>query len=326
MSISRRDPAEHPFHRLRDQLPSLGFDPSIDIQASSQAFLKDYLQYYQLEFSPDLCRGHFTGVMPAAGYSIVVHYWLPTIQPAKGTVFVLHGYYDHVGLFNHLIRFVLEQGYVVVAYDQPGHGLSSGDPAAINHFSEYASVLHECVNRATKLPSPCFAVGQSTGGAVLLHALLVERMKRTFKAVVLMAPLIKPTAWKKGMWLYRVLKHVVRRVPRSYAENSHDQKFLEFIHRDPLQSRYLSVAWVGAMKEWLEEFPCLMPTSASGLVIQGEDDRTVAWKENLSLIQRKIQGFDYRVVPNARHHLVNESESIRQEIFTHIQRFLLASS
>jgi len=311
---------------LREKLSPLRFEPTQDSPTSQQDFLKDYLRFYHLDFPGTICSKHCAGLFEASNYTLVAHYWLPAVAP-KGTIFIVHGYYDHVGLFYHAIQFVLEQGYVAVAYDQPGHGLSSGEQASIRHFSEYAEVLQYCLKRCEKqFPKPWHGMGQSTGGAVLLHALMIEKMHNPFTNVILLAPLIKPAGWGLGVWSYRLLKNLVKKIPRHFHPNSNDAAFVDFCHKgDPLQSKYLSVAWVGAMKEWLDAFPQLAVLSIKGLMIQGEADHTVDWQYNLVVIKEKVIGLEYRLLPEACHHLVNERDDIRQQVFARIQQFLLAS-
>jgi len=318
-------PALHPFFQLREKLAPLRFDTAQDVPVSSQSFMQDYLKFYQLDFPSSVSNQHFIGTLQSAEYTIVAQYWLPALQPAKGTVFVLHGYYDHVGIFHHLIHFLLEQGFAVVAYDQPGHGLSSGEQAAIDHFSEYVNVLQICLQQAQGLPQPWFAIGQSTGGSVLLHSLLVEQVQNPFTGIVLMAPLVRPAGWALSQWTYRLLHRWVTSMPRHYAKNSHDQSFLDFCRRDPLQSTRLSVRWVSALKEWLEQFPSLLPVRARALLVQGDADGTVDWRKNLPLISEKVSGLDVVVISGARHQLANESEDLRAQIFARIRDFLLAS-
>ena len=320
-------PDMHPFFLLREKLSLLQFDPQRDSPVSQQDFLKEYLQFYRLDFPDVLCKKHCIGTFEAANYTLSVQYWIPAQMPVKGTVFVLHGYYDHVGLFGHIIRFLLAQGFAVVAYDQPGHGLSSGEAASINHFSEYAEVLQQCLKHSgAHFPKPWHGIGQSTGAAVLLHTLMVEKMTNPFHAMVLLAPLIRPRGWNAGVWSYRLLRHVVKKIPRHYTANSNDESFVAFCkQQDPLQSRYLKVKWVGAMKEWLDQFPSLDLLSVPALLIQGDADMTVDWQKNVEMICRHLPLVKVIQISGARHQLVNESESLREQIFTPIGQFLLAS-
>ena len=59
----------------------------------------------------------------------------------------MHGYLDHTGLFASLIRWALMQGFDVHSIDLPGHRLSGGTPAAINHFDEYSGILASVLQR-----------------------------------------------------------------------------------------------------------------------------------------------------------------------------------
>lgn len=312
---------------LREKLPSLQFQPAVDAPALQLDFFNDYLNYYQLEFSEKICKQHYAGTFVVNNYTIAAHYWLPATAEPKGTIFILHGYYDHVGLLTHVLQFVLEMGYVAVAYDQPGHGLSSGEQASIGSFAEYAAVLHDCLTRCEKnFPKPWHGLGQSTGSAVLLHGLMIEKITRPLTSIILLAPLVRPTGWRSGVWLYYLLKCFIRKIPRHFANNSNDAAFVKFCRdQDPLQSRHLSLAWVGAMKKWLDTFPSLPVVTVSGLLMQGEADQTVDWRYNVALIKEKISGLEYYQLPGARHHLVNESDELRQQIFARIRRFLLAS-
>jgi len=317
----------HSFLMLREKLSPLRFDPALDVPACRQDFLNEYLHFYSIEFPENICRLHCTGTLEAVNYTIVAQYWVPAIAVPKGTIFILHGYYDHVGLLKHALQFLLEAGYVAVAYDQPGHGLSSGEQASIRDFSEYADVLQSCLKRCEKnFPKPWYGMGQSTGGAVLLHALMVEKMAHPFAAVILLAPLIKPVGWNTGVWSYRLLKHVIKKIPRHFSSNSNDETFVQFCRdKDPLQSKHLSVQWVGAMKEWLDAFHTLPPINIRGLLIQGEADQTVDWRYNLAIIKERVKGLEYELVPQARHHLLNERSDLREQVFTRIHQFLLAS-
>lgn len=318
---------QHPFFQLREKLVPLRFDLARDVPSSSQPFVQDYLHFYQLNFAQDLCSFHAMGTFTSADYTLVAHYWLPSTTSPKGTVYVLHGYYDHSGLFHHLIRFLLEQQFAVVAYDQPGHGLSSGERVSIHHFAEYVDVLQQCLQGATHFPKPWNAIGLSTGGGVLLHLLLVERAANPFDTIALLAPLVKPAGWASSVWLYRALHHFVKKFPRHYADNSHDADFLDFCrHRDPFQSTFLSVAWVGALKEWIECFPSLAPTQGKILLLQGDNDTTVDWRANVALIGEKINGLEVAMIAGARHHLTNESGEFRERVFAKLHDFLLASS
>ena len=141
---------------------------------------EEYLDYYSARFPQQQAKGmryHF-GQKGLAGCTIALHY-LELPNP-KGSVVLLHGYMDHVGLYNHLIHSLLDAGYSVLAFDLPGHGLSSGEQAGIDDFSDYQKVLQELMLHAKKqLPKPWYLVGQSTGGAIAMDYLMNKQKNNT---------------------------------------------------------------------------------------------------------------------------------------------------
>ena len=92
-----------------------------------------YQRFYGLDFpARQLRRG--LGRFEVDAYDVVSQVWWP--ERAKATLFVFHGFYDHTGLYRHVIEWALDQDFAVIACDLPGHGLSSGTRASIKDFAE----------------------------------------------------------------------------------------------------------------------------------------------------------------------------------------------
>ncbi|MCK9467844.1 MAG: alpha/beta hydrolase [Porticoccaceae bacterium] len=303
--------------QLRKCLPDLLFDPDQDRRACECPGFDEYLGFYNIDFASELPGTfHAMGRLVAGNYKIACHYWLPAGE-ARGTVVAVHGYFDHVGLFGHLIRYLLQHNYAVVAYDLPGHGLSSGERASIDSFDHYVDVFNVIQRRLihSPLPSPLSAIGQSTGGAILIKRLL-EQGGDDLERVALLAPLVAPAKW----WLNRIVYALTHRfrtaVPRFFLTNSSDASFVEFLaNSDPMQSRYIPVPWIGAMKEWVAQCskgpPCDYPVT----ILQGNKDTTLAWRFNLRVLKRRFPQAQVVLLPDVRHHMVNEAEPLRNRIF-----------
>jgi alpha-beta hydrolase superfamily lysophospholipase len=311
---------------LREHLPGLHFSSPVDSVWAKTASVQSYLDFYGINFARS-CAGveHCFGAVDACGFRIATHYWLP--QNPKGTLVVMHGYYDHLGLFGHAIELGLQQGFAVLAFDLPGHGLSSGEQVAIDSFDQYADVLEVVLGAAQKcLPAPYYALGQSTGGAVLLNYLWRYERARTqplLERIALCAPLVLPRAWRySGYFLYVLVHAFIKRMPRGRSRTSHDPEFIRFVdEQDCLQSRTLSVRWVGAMKAWDAQFRRFPALDKSLLVVQGTGDLTVAWRYNLQQIRRALPNARIELIPGAGHQLVNESSELRAQVFTVINRY-----
>lgn len=280
---------------------------------------RDYCAYYRIDLESQVPGvRHRLGYFEALGYQVALHVFMPTRM--RGTAFVFHGYFDHSGLYGHLIRDLLLQDLAVVIYDLPGHGLSSGDRVTIRSFEDYQRVLDACLAHCEdQVPKPWYAVGQSTGAAVLLDNLLTHRYspeQSPFHHWVLLAPLVRPSSWHKGLVLHTLMSPFVRTWKRAFSENSHDSSFIRFVRKhDPLQSQVLSVEWVSALRSWVRRIEAMPALQAPVTVIQGKQDKTVDWRHNLRVLRRKFLDVDVYYLQTGRHHLVNESEELRVQIF-----------
>lgn len=279
--------------------------------------LADYYGFYNLDFSQSIPGlTHTMGWIESGTHQVVVQRF--EHPEPRGTAVVCHGYYDHVGLYGYLIEFLLEQALTVVTFDQPGHGLSSGERATIGSFDEYVQVLTDViVHHQASLPGPWYIIGQSMGGAITMEY-LARQADHGFKEVILLAPLIRPANWQLARWAYYLARYTIKERPRSITDNAENAEFLELQRRDPLAPMVLPVQWVTAMAQWFRSFEARGELPFEPLVVQGHADETVDWQHNMGVL-KSLTRSTYLEIPEARHHLVNESAEIRQKIFDWLQ-------
>ena len=295
--------------QLREQLQPLAHLAELSEEARA------YQVYYGLDLPQHKVRSHL-GRFRVHGYDVVAQAWMPE-QPLA-SLLVLHGYYDHMGLYRHVVDWGLQMGFAVLACDLPGHGLSSGPPASINEFDEYQAVLQGLLREAEllDLPRPWHLLGQSTGAAIVLDHLLTQPAHADIGRSILLAPLVRPRAWGRSRLSYELVRRFVEQIPRRYSDNSSDAAFLDFVQRaDPLQANILPTAWVGALARWIPRIESAAASAHSPIIVQGEADMTVDWQHNLPVLQDKFATPEILRLPEARHHLVNESEALRREYF-----------
>jgi hypothetical protein len=182
-----------------------------------------YQRFYGLDFSTRNVRSGL-GRFEVDGYEVVSQFWWP--ERAKATLFVFHGFYDHTGLYRHVIEWALDQGFAVIACDLPGHGLSSGERASIR------------ISLSTR--TPCRAVRGAIPGAAATVAPVRAKHRRRHRdrscaqsgasspaqgQVILLAPLVRPRAWGWSKFSYYLLKPFVKGIARRFSENSNDPNF-----------------------------------------------------------------------------------------------------
>lgn len=314
---------------LAAQLPELTFDVAVDSVFARTELAQAYFDFYGINFAREMEGvSHGFGCVDDGEFKLAVHYCLSSADvESRGTLFLVHGYFDHSGLFGPIIREALERGFAVVIFDLPGHGLSSGAPAAIDSFDQYAVALESVLNKAGDiLPQPWSIAGQSTGGAVVVdHLWRCRESARAypFEKTVLLAPLVRARGWREFGWTLPLLKSVTTGFKRSFAPSSHDDNFHYFIStQDPLQAKALPLVWISAMKLWVARVQAQSPVSNNVLLIQGDADRTVDWRFNVAQLTTKFPKLELNVVEGAFHHLVREGEPWRGEVLERVFRYL----
>lgn len=312
---------DHWVEQLRHELEV--FDPSRATLCDLR--LKEYYKLYQFNRLPN-------DVDYSAGF-----HWLSDTQLflqyfsckfAKGTVVLVHGYTDHSGLYRHMIEHLVRNQWNVFTYDLPGHGVSSGEALAIDSFDNYVAQLQHLLNHyRASFVGPVVMMGQSMGGSIVLSFLAAssEQQKKAWSisGSVMLAPMIRPADYDWMNRLYPFFYWWLGRLKRRFAQSSHDQAFLDFrSQRDPLQHRYISMKWIGAMLKWVKRIEKSNPIDDDALIVQGTGDQTVNWQHNVQQLERLCPQAQWIVIEDARHHLVNESESFRKKVFDAVDEYL----
>lgn len=301
--------------RLADSDQVINFEHPVSITPD----LRAYLDYYGFEL---VNIEYYFGKIEIDGTKIMVQMFSP--KHSIGTIVLLHGYLDHVGLLRRSIQHLTDHHYRVISYDLQGHGLSEGAKASVKNFSDYVATLEKLISRIKKeISGPLYGIGHSTGGSILLHYVLKNK-KSQFDKIILIAPLVRSLFWSLSKTAFSILKlfPFIKEIPRRFGQNSSDDQFLSFIKKDPLQSKVIPFDWIHSLIRWNKEIQTLGPTKEKALLIQGTKDTTLEWKYNLNFIREKFLNLQVVLIENGRHQLLHEKPKIRDEVFKNIVLFL----
>jgi lysophospholipase len=297
---------------LRTSLPAFAEDQACGL-------LRQYLASYHLDFSEFSTQSRYSfGLVPSGSYQLMTQRWL--LPDARANLLLVHGYFDHAGLYDKLVAYGLSRRCNVLIFDLPGHGLSSGEPGVIDDFADYGRAVKD-VLQAARLPDlPLHTIGQSTGCAALME--FARHYSWPFQRTVLLAPLVRPAAWLAVRTGHVLLHRFSNSVVRKFSRNSSDPEFLDFIRRDPLQNHRVSLRWIGALRRWLAGLPLADLGVGPALVIQGQQDGTVDWRYNMDAISKLFPDSVIHYLPAAGHQLANESAQIRASYSEVADRYL----
>ena len=275
-----------------------------------------YVEYFEL---PRQGLVHRIGTVPTSRLNIAVQRFTPNRTP-RGTVVLLHGYLDHSALHSRAIRTFTNWGFTVVVYDMPGHGLSDGDPAAVDDFQIYADVLAAVIRTASAdTARPLWLVAHSTGAAAVLTLLNQWRDHSPpprLEGVVLLAPLIRSWATGPSELGHALADPFVDRVPRVQRPVSHDPETMRMLRRNPMRVRSVPLGWFEELREWQERVEDWAPLPAANVtVLQGTNDTVVAWRQNLAILQRLFPNAQMHRIEGARHQLLNEDQTHREPVY-----------
>ncbi|MGC8120829.1 alpha/beta hydrolase [Marinobacter sp. VGCF2001] len=95
-------------------------------------------------------------------------WWLPALseEPAKGTIYYLHGNAQNVSAHILNIAWLPEQGFNVFTIDYRGYGQSTGAPDIEGVLHDVETGLRWLVEQDTASERPLYLLGQSLGGAL----------------------------------------------------------------------------------------------------------------------------------------------------------------
>lgn len=118
--------------------------------------------------------------------------WTPVSLKIRGLVVLLHGLNEHSGRYSDFAKQLNANGYKVFGMDWIGHGGSDGLHAYVHSLDDAVFDLKSYLQKvlADNPGLPCFLFGHSTGGAIVLKAVLDPSISSCISGVVLTSPAV----------------------------------------------------------------------------------------------------------------------------------------
>jgi alpha-beta hydrolase superfamily lysophospholipase len=194
-------------------------------------------------------EGRFAGARALALYW---QYWRADCRPAstpRAVVALVHGVGEHSGRYLNLVRPLVDDGYVVYAYDQRGHGRSPGPRVYVDRWADYREDLGAFLGLvARQAPGlPIVIYGHSMGSLVVLDYLLGH--PEGLAGAIVSGVALQPAGVGKPyqVVLARVLSRVTPRLTVDLGIDggslTRDPQALEAARADPMLTSRATVRW-----------------------------------------------------------------------------------
>ncbi len=128
-----------------------------------------------------------TGFIRSKDGTQLYHCALPR-PDAAAVLLIVHGYGEHCGRYDHVMRWLHDRGYAVAAFDYRGHGKSQGVRGHVERFREYLDDVDAFVgaHMASAGSRKVYLIGHSLGG--LIASSYVLEQPEGIDGVVLSSP------------------------------------------------------------------------------------------------------------------------------------------
>ncbi len=269
-------------------------------------------------------QSSFEGV---GGASLVRRAWLP--QQPVAALAVVHGLAEHSGRYEHLGTWFAERGYAVHAYDQRGHGGSSGRRCHAARFDDLLDDLSIFLDRVREghRGLPAGVIGHSVGGLVVISHLR-ERQPDvacavTSGAALCLADGVSPLRLALARALRRLLPHLRISTGVDPSGLSRDPDVARRYVEDPLVSKTLTTSLAAELVAAIERI------GAGGggvqvpvLLLHGADDPLCSVEGSRAFhASLDVPGSALRVYPSLLHEIFNEPEheTLFQDVLNWLQ-------
>ncbi|KAG2595048.1 monoacylglycerol lipase [Panicum virgatum] len=143
-------------------------------------------------------RGTRWGTFLVAGArrnALFCRLWAPAAdsEEMRGILVIIHGLNEHSGRYLHFAEQLTACGFGVYAMDWIGHGGSDGLHGYVPSLDYVIEDIEVLLNKIMmENPGvPCFLLGHSTGGAVVLKASLYPHIREKLEGIILTSPALR---------------------------------------------------------------------------------------------------------------------------------------
>ncbi|MHB8071403.1 MAG: alpha/beta hydrolase [Candidatus Cryosericum sp.] len=255
------------------------------------------------------------------GLNLFARTWAPDGE-VKGVVALVHGLGEYGGRYMEIGSSFVDRGYVFVAGDLRGHGVSEGRRAFVARLDNFMDDLDKyCDEIRQRFPGKplflyCFSMGSTLGAAYL-----IRRHPRLAGAILVSGGFFIPPASAAAMGKVKALRLVV---PTMAVRNGmganrdkvcHDVAVLDAYDADPLVYKRITVGLAAVFLDAnVEILARAGEIQVPLLVMHGEDD-IIALPEGSKRLAASVHGdVTLKLWPGLYHFIHHEPDGAKEQV------------
>ena len=238
-------------------------------------------------------------------------YWQP--KKPKGIIVLLHGMGEHSGRYIHVVKKLVGHDFMVVCYDNFGHGKTSGKRGHNPSFESLLEVIDVVIEKAKQLlpNAPVFLYGHSMGGNLVMNYVL--KKEHTIKGVIASSPFLKlafePPIWKinLGKLMQKIAPSITLGNELNPKDVSRDPKEVQKYINDPLVHDRISANYsltIIDTGQWVINNAKKLKTPM--FLAHGKDDKIIACEGSISVAEQSAFA-SLKLYKNGYHELHNDT-------------------
>jgi len=254
--------------------------------------------------------------------NLFVQSWRPQSE-AKAVIVLVHGIGEHSSRYYDWASRFTNIGYAVIAFDQRGHGLSSGKRGVISSYDGFMKDIDLILVEAASIFSdiPAFLYGHSMGGGEVLNHLL--RKNSNYIGVISTSPWIITQAAppKFVIPLVRVLSKFLPKVCIETKFDttmlSHDKEVARRYNEDDLVHHKVSFRlFESAYDAGYQVLNSKQKIKKPLLLLHGDEDEITNYKASQYFAAKNEENCTFKLWTEGYHELHNEN--FKEEVFDFI--------
>ncbi len=165
--------------------------------------------------------------------------WTP--DNPKAVVLLVHGFGEHSGRYaDFVVPRLTKQGFAAFAYDNIGHGKSTGKRGDCESYEQLMAILNDAYDETRErfLELPVFLYGHSLGGNLVVNYTL--RIEPAVRGTIASSPYLrlafKPPMWKMsiGKFFYKIAPSITLSAGLNVNHLTRDKAEVTKYKNDPL--------------------------------------------------------------------------------------------